>query len=80
MTTLAEKREARTAVALPQANNADIATIVETVLIKGDLSKLTPQQRDAYYLKLCEVTGLNPLMQPFDYLTLNNKLVLYAKK
>lgn len=80
MTTLTEKREARNAVAVPQTNAADIATMVETVLIKGDLSKLNPQQRDAYYLKLCEVTGLNPLMQPFDYLTLNNKLVLYAKK
>lgn len=79
--TLREKRESRQAVATytPPANS-DIATMVETVLIKGDLSKLTPPQRDAYYLKLCEVTGLNPLMQPFDYLTLNNKLVLYAKK
>lgn len=82
MTSLAEKRAAREArsVALPTPNAADIATMVETVLIKGDLSKLTPQQRDAYYLKLCEVTGLNPLMQPFDYLTLQGKTVLYAKK
>lgn len=81
MTTLAEKREARNAIALPQTQSSDIATMVETVLIKGDLSKLTPQQRDAYYLKLCEVTGLNPLFQPFDYILFKGgKLALYAKK
>lgn len=56
------------------------AQAIEQVLINGDLSKLTPEQRSAYYLRLCEVTGLNALTQPFEYLTLNGKLVLYAKK
>jgi hypothetical protein len=53
---------------------------IERVLIAGDLSKLTPDQRLSYYRAVCESVGLNPLTRPFDYLTLNGKLVLYAKK
>jgi hypothetical protein len=56
------------------------ATAIEQVLIGGDLSKLTPDQRLVYYKNVCESVGLNPLTKPFDYLTLNSKLVLYAKR
>ena len=52
--------------------------IMESVLLKGDLSKLTPQERTTYYIKTCESLGLNPLTQPFAYITLNSKLQLYA--
>lgn len=52
----------------------------ERALVMGDLSKLTPDERQAYYLKVCESVGLNPLTQPFAYLTLNGKLILYAKR
>lgn len=55
-------------------------TIMETVLIKGDLSKLTPDERNVYYFRLCESVGLNPLTQPIEYINLNGKLRLYAKK
>lgn len=53
---------------------------VERVLILGDLAKLTPDQRVIYYRNLCDSVGLNPLTQPFQYLTLSGKLVLYARK
>lgn len=53
---------------------------IESVLARGDLSKLTEQQRTDYYIKLCQSLGLNPLTGPFEYLTLNNRLVLYAKR
>lgn len=76
MTTLAEKREARTALTVAQ-NSGDA---IEQVLIKGDLKALSPDQRNVYYARLCYEMGLNPLTQPFEYLTLNGKLVLYAKK
>ncbi len=52
--------------------------ILESVLIKGDLSKLTPDERHRYYAAVCDSVGLNPLTQPFAYITLNHKLVLYA--
>ena len=56
------------------------AAIMESVLLGGDLSKLTPGQRVSYYRSVCESVGINPLTKPFDYMTLNGKLTLYAKK
>jgi hypothetical protein len=53
---------------------------MEKVVIQGDLSKLNPQERLVYYTKVCESLGLNPLTKPFDYLQLDGKLVLYAKR
>lgn len=57
-----------------------VAQEIESVLIGGDLSKLTPEQRVNYYKAVCDSVGLNPLTRPFDYITLNAKLTLYAKK
>lgn len=59
---------------------APTASAIEAVLIKGDLSKLTETQRTDYYMRLCQSIGLNPMTQPFQYLTLNGKLVLYARR
>ena len=56
------------------------AAIMERVLLAGDLSKLSTGDRLFYYGKVCESVGLNPLTRPFDYLTLNGKMVLYAKR
>jgi len=56
------------------------AEVLEGVLIGGDLSKLSPTQRVSYYQAVCKSTGLNPLTKPFDYIILNGKLVLYAKR
>jgi hypothetical protein len=53
---------------------------IEKALIGGDLSALTPDQRLSYYKQTCESLGLNPLTKPFEYVKLNNKLTLYARK
>ena len=58
----------------------DISSKIETVVIGGDLSKLSPQERVSYYKAVCQSVGLNPLTRPFDYITLNKKLTLYARK
>lgn len=55
-------------------------SVIEQVVMQGDLSKLTPNQRVIYYNKVCESMGLNPYTRPFDYISLNGKLTLYAKK
>ncbi|GGH40892.1 hypothetical protein GCM10008014_00090 [Paenibacillus silvae] len=55
-------------------------SIMEKVVIQGDLSSLKPEERFVYYTKVCESVGLNPLTKPFDYLKLDGKLVLYAKR
>jgi hypothetical protein len=59
-------------------NAPSAGEVMENVIIKGDLSKLTPQERSNYYLKVCESVGLNPLTKPFEYILLNGKLTLYA--
>lgn len=55
-------------------------SVIEQILMQGDLSKLTPLHRVTYYNKVCESMGLNPYTRPFDYISLNGKLTLYAKK
>lgn len=55
-------------------------SIIEQVVMQGDLSKLNPEQRVTYYRKVCESAGLNPFTNPFAYIYLNGKLTLYAKK
>jgi len=55
-------------------------SIVESVVIQGDLAQLSPTERVSYYKAVCQSIGLNPLTKPFDYIKLNNRLTLYAKK
>lgn len=57
-----------------------MAASIERVLVGGDLSKLTADQRVSYYRHTCQSLGLNPLTRPFEYITLNGKLTLYARK
>lgn len=60
---------------------ADVpAELQEKVLMGGDLSKLTIPERLSYYKAVCESVGLNPLTRPFEYLVLDDRLVLYARK
>lgn len=54
--------------------------LAEKVLLGGDLSVLTPTERLSYYNAVCASVGLNPLTRPFEYLALNGKLTLYARK
>src|SRR5215831_10028322 len=56
------------------------ASLVEKVVMEGDLSGLTSEQRLTYYKKVCETLGINPLTKPFDYIVLDKKLTLYARK
>lgn len=63
---------------LKQEESRNSAELIEQVVVKGDLSRLTPEERSAYYMKVCESVGLNPLTKPFEYITLNGKLTLYA--
>ena len=53
---------------------------LEKVVIQGDLSQLSSSERVQYYHAVCKSMGLNPLTKPFDYIKLNNKLTLYAKR
>lgn len=61
-----------------QTTNA--ANVIESVVIGGDLSRLKSEERVTYYRAVCNSLSLNPLTRPFDYITLNGRLTLYARK
>ena len=54
--------------------------IIERVVLAGDLAKLSAADRLNYYTAVCRSLGLNELTRPFEYITLNGKLTLYARK
>jgi len=56
------------------------SNVIEQVIAKGDLAKLSPEERVTYYVRTCESLGLNPMTKPLAYLELDGKLVLYATR
>ena len=54
--------------------------VVERVVTVGDLARLSSEERMAYYKAVCESCGLNPVTRPFEFIKLNDRLVLYATK
>ena len=57
-----------------------MASAIEQVVINGDLSRLTPDQRVTYVKTVCDSLHLNPTTRPFEYIVLNGKLTLYATR
>ena len=66
----------------PQAapENPPPLSLLEKIAIFDDLACLTYEERTEYYDKVCDSLGLNPATKPFEYLELDGKLVLYARK
>lgn len=64
---------------VPQKSGID-ADSLSRVLLGGDLRQLTPEQKIQYYSKVCELLHLNPLTQPFQYIVMQGKEILYASK
>lgn len=54
--------------------------VIEKVITQGDLAKMSAGERVAFYWRTCESLGLNPLTRPFEYINLNGKLTMYARK
>lgn len=54
--------------------------LIYDLITKGDVSKLTPEQKTEYYVRTCDSLGLNPITRPFEFIRLDGKEVLYAKK
>lgn len=50
------------------------------LLSTGDMKGLSQDERLAYFKARCEHAGLDPLSAPFEWMTLQGKLTLYAKK
>jgi len=70
--------------ALTTVGSTQTAIAMGNLILHGDLSRLTPEQKIEYYYTLCERLGLDAATKPFDYLVLKNngqvKEVLYANK
>lgn len=58
----------------------DLAKMVESLVMRGDISALSPEHRVRFYVQTCEGLGLNPHSQPFAFLKLNGKEVMYATR
>jgi hypothetical protein len=50
------------------------------LVTEGDCGKLTEAQKLSYYRARCDAAGLDYRAQPFQFVKLNSKLVLYALK
>lgn len=69
----------------PQGSTHEIdaqntARVVESLVLRGDISALSPEERAKFYVGLCEQLGLNPATQPFAMLRLNGKEVMYPTR
>lgn len=58
----------------------DMGRLAESLVVKGDLSGLSPTEKAKVYIATCERLGLNPQTQPFQMLKLNGKEILYASR
>jgi hypothetical protein len=62
---------------MSELRTLDQATIAKLVLT-GDMKALSDAQKVDYYAYRCQQAGLDPAAKPFDILTLNGKMILYA--
>jgi hypothetical protein len=53
---------------------------IDALVLKGDTSKLSIEQKTQYYNAVCQSVGLNPATRPFQFLNFNGKEVLYPDK
>lgn len=58
----------------------DKAEALVSLILGGDLSKLTAEQKTVYYVKVCESVGLNQYTRPFQFMKFQGKEILYADK
>ncbi len=66
---------------LPSTQVSDVSPdTLAAVILNGDLAKLTPNQKVDYMLGVCKSMGLNPATKPFEFIALNGKLTMYARK
>lgn len=66
--------------ALGVSQGEPLPEAIEAAIVQGDLAKLSIPQRIVWYQRRCQAAGLNPISRPFEYITLQGKLTLYATK
>ena len=61
-------------------DSADQSAMIASLVLEGDLSKMSKDQKVLYYNSFCKALELNPLTQPFEIINLKGKLRMYATK
>lgn len=75
------KRAAKKSDNLPAKKDTPLdVDLVANLVLNGDISKMTPDEKTKYYINLCRSLSLNPYTQPFAILRLSGKEVMYAQK
>lgn len=54
--------------------------IINSLIINGDISRLSAQQKVNYYKEVCDKLGLDPLSQPFRILRLHGREIMYCDR
>ena len=57
-----------------------LAVVVESLVVKGDVSLLSPEDKARFYVQMCTQLGLNPASNPLAVLKLNGKEVFYPTR
>jgi hypothetical protein len=65
---------------MTQVQQQPATDIISSIVINGDISKLTQVDKVNYYRNFCDRLGLDPLSQPFKLLKLNGKEVMYCDR
>jgi hypothetical protein len=66
--------------ALAKRVDLSLSEKMQEVLMEGNLQSLSLPDRMMYYRKVCQSLGLNPLTRPFDFISFQGKVILYARK
>jgi len=61
-------------------DNETQARVIDSLVLRGDISLLNSQDRARYYIEYCQQLGLNPASNPLAILKLNGKEVLYPTR
>jgi hypothetical protein len=62
------------------ADSKTTARVVESMVLRGDISALSPEERAKFYIQMCASLGLSAASQPFAVLRLNGKDLLYPTR
>lgn len=57
-----------------------LGAVVESLVTKGDVSALNPEEKARFYVQMCTQLGLNPATQPLAVLKLNGKEIFYPTR
>ena len=56
----------------------EVARMLERVVVRGDLSVMSDQDKVRYYRQVCSVVGIPLELRPFEFIKLNGREVLYV--